>query len=183
MATKKVDFGEVLQKIETFVREMGLEICYTQNFDPFFKGDLDGKRIFIGNHLSMEEKVFNLVHLAGHSIQWNVDELLRNLGSELYRNPDDELLKKLQTYEWQANCYALSILHKTGVFNLDRWLSRKYVIDMLYLTHFYKTGEKLKRITQIAKAYPFKRELEIKDIPRFTPNAHERTRNGLVISF
>jgi hypothetical protein len=183
MGTKKTDFSAVLQKCEAVVKEMGLVICYTHNLDPFFKGDLDGKIIYIGNHLSVKEKVFNLLHLAGHSIQWNVDELLRNLGSELYRNPDDELLKKLQVYEWQANCYALSILHKAGIFNLDNWLSQKYIIDMLYLTHFYKTGEKLKQITTIAKAYPFKRELEVQPIPAFTPAAGTHTRNGLVISF
>jgi hypothetical protein len=173
----------VLQKCEAVVKDLGLVINYTQNFDPFFKGDLDGKTIIIGSHLSPEEKVFNLLHLAGHSIQWNISELLRTLGSELYKNPDDELLKKLQTYEWQANCYALSILHKAGVRSLDKWLSRKYIIDMLYLTHFYKTGEKLKAITQAAKAYPFNRELESKEIPAFTPVAGPRTRNGIVIAF
>lgn len=183
MPTKKTDFADVLQKCEVVVQEMGLVIQYTRNLDPFFKGDLDGKIIYIGNHLSPEEKVFNLLHLAGHSVQWNIDPLLRDLGSELYRNPDDALLLRLQEYEWQANCYALSVLHKAGVFNLDKWLSRKYVIDMLYLTHFYKTGEKLKKITSVAKAYPFKRELESKSIPSFTPAAGTHTRNGLVISF
>jgi Zn-dependent peptidase ImmA (M78 family) len=183
MATKKTDFSEVLKKCEAVVEAMGLVINYTHNLDPFFKGDLDGKNIYIGNHLSPEEKVFNLLHLAGHSVQWNIDELLRKMGSELYRNPDDVLLKKLQEYEWQANCYALSVLHKARVFNLDRWLSQKYIIDMLYLTHFYKTGEKLKKITAVAKAYPFKRELESKPVPPFTPVAGTHTRNGLVISF
>ena len=183
MATKKVDFAEVLQKCEAVVQEMGLIIQYTHNLDPFFKGDLDGKTIYIGNHLSPEEKVFNLLHLAGHSVQWNLDPLLRKMGSELYRNPDDALLLKLQEYEWQANCYALSVLHKANLFNLDKWLSRKYVIDMLYLTHFYKTGEKLKKISAVAKAYPFKRDLESKPVPPFTPEAGTHTRNGLVISF
>lgn len=183
MPTKKTDFAEVLQRIEPVITGLGFIILYTDNLDPFFKGDLDGKTIFIGKNLSPEEKVFNLLHLAGHSIQWNVDELLRSLGSELYRNPDDALLLRLQTYEWQANCYALSVLHKAGQFTLDKWLTRKYIIDMLYLTHFYKTGEKLKRITQVARAYPFKRELESKEIPSFVPKASERTRNGIVISF
>ncbi len=183
MATKKTDFAEVLQKCEVVVSNMGLTIQYTHNLDPFFKGDLDGKIIYIGNHLSPEEKTFNLLHLTGHSVQWNLDALLRKMGSELYRNPDDALLLKLQEYEWQANCYALSVLHQAGVFNLDQWLSQKYIIDMLYLTHFYKTGEKLKKITAVAKAYPFKRELESKPIPSFTPVAGTHTRNGLVISF
>ena len=162
---------------------MGLVVQYTHNLDAFFKGDLDGKRIYIGDHLEVEEKLFNLLHLAGHSVQWNIDKLLRDLGSELYLNPDDKLLKKLQRYEWQANCYALAILHKAKEFELDKWLSEKYVTDMLYLTHFYKTGKKLKRITKLAKAYPFKRKLAVTPIPEFIPTAGHRTRNGLVISF
>ncbi len=54
---------------------------------------------------------------------------------------------------------------------------------MLYLTHFYKTGKKLKRITAIAKAYRFKKQLKEIPIPSFTPVAQTKTRNGLVISF
>jgi len=183
MSSKKDLFITALHTCEQIVRDMGLTIHYTHNLDPFYKGDLDGKRIFIGNHLDVEEKLFNLLHLTGHSIQWNTSELLRNLGSHLFLHPSDKLLHKLQTYEWQANCYALSILHKAGIKNLDQWLTDKYVIDMLYLTHFYKTGKKLKRITKIAKAYPFKRALKTKSIPSFKPVACSRTRNGLVIAF
>lgn len=183
MAHKKVDFTAALQKCEKIVRHMQLIIVYTHNLDPFFKGDLDGKRIFMGDHLATEEKLFNLLHLAGHSIQWNVDELLRSLGSELYVRPNDALLSKLQDYEWQANCYALSILHKADIFHLDKWLTGKYLADMIYLTHFYKTGKKLKRVTSTAKAYPFKKELKIIPIPAFTPSSNRRTRNGLVVAF
>ncbi len=180
---KRHGFAKALRKSEEIVKEMGLDVVYTHNLDPFFKGDLDGKRIFIGSHLPTEEKLFNLLHLAGHSIQWNINDLLRTLGSHLYINPDNKLLKKLQTYEWQANCYALSIMHKAGISNLDKWLTKKYVLDMLYLTHFYKTGKKLKRITAIAKAYRFKKQLKEIPIPSFTPVAQTKTRNGLVISF
>ena len=66
---------------------------------------------------------------------------------------------------------------------LDKWLSDKYILDMMFLTHFYKTGEKLKRITSIAKSYPFNRKLEPCDIPAFEATAAKRTRNGLVIAF
>jgi hypothetical protein len=180
---RKVDFEKLLHQCEHIVKELGLEIHYTHNLDSFFKGDLDGKRIFIGDHLPPDEKLFNLLHLAGHSVQWNVDDLLRNLGSELFIHPDDKLLKKLQTYEWQANCYALNILHKAGVNNLNSWLTKKYITDMLYLTYFYKTGKKLKRITKLARSFPFKKKLKSKLIPPFTAQASHRTRNGLVIAF
>jgi hypothetical protein len=180
---KQVDYKELLNRCERVVKELGLEIHYTHNLDSFYKGDLDGKRIFIGNHLSDDDKLFNLLHLSGHSVQWNVDDFLRNLGSHLFLHPDDKLLKKLQTYEWQANCYALSILHKAGEKTMDGWLTKKYVTDMLYLTYFYKTGKKLKRVTKLAKSYPFKKRLKPKRIPAFVPEAMKRTRNGLVISF
>src|SRR5258708_26277348 len=183
MLKKATRFSKALQKSEKVVREMGLIIHYTHNLDPFFKGDLDGKRIFIGNHLDNEDKLFNLLHLAGHSIQWNLDKLLCNLGSELYLNPDDELLKKLQTYEWQANCYGLAILHRAGIFNLNSWLSKEYLRDMIYLTYFYKTGKKLRSLTKVPKDFPFKRALEEMPLPSFTPLAGARTRNGIVISF
>ncbi|MDQ6845415.1 MAG: hypothetical protein M3Z92_13865 [Bacteroidota bacterium] len=183
MAGKKKYFAETLNKCEHVVKEMGLVIHYTHNLDHFFKGDLDGKRIYIGNNLDVEEKLFNLVHLTGHSVQWNIDELLRNLGSELYLHPDDKLLKKLQTYEWQANCYGLSILHKAGAADLDKWLTEKYMLDMMYLTHFYITGKKLKCITKQAKAYPFKKALKPLPIPVFKPTPSHKTRNGIVIAF
>lgn len=183
MKKKDTDFADALHKSEIVVRSLGLVIHYTHNLDPFFKGDLDGKRIFIGSHLDKEDKLFNLLHLAGHCIQWNLDKLLRDLGSELYLNPDDELLKKLQTYEWQANCYGIAILHKAGVFNLDKWLSKEYLRDMIYLTYFYKTGKKLRSFTKVAKDFPFKRALEDMPLPAFTATAGSRTRNGIVISF
>ena len=162
---------------------MGILIHYTHNLDAFFKGDLDGKTIYIGGHLGPEEKLFNLLHLAGHTVQWNIDPLLRTLGSELYLNPDDELLRKLQAYEWEANCYALGILHEAGILTLDGWLHQKYLIDMFYLTHFYKTGQKLKRITEVAKKYEFNRDLIPKNPPDFTPVAATKSRNGIVINF
>jgi hypothetical protein len=183
MAQKKIDFAKILHHCEKEVTELGLEIKYTQTLDPFFKGDLDGKRIFIGDHLSDEEKLFNLLHLSGHSVQWNIDEHLRSLGSELFRHPNDLLLRKLQTYEWQANCYGLSILHRTNEFSLDEWMTKKYVMDMLYLTYFYKTGKKLKSITAVAKSYPFEKKLMPKTIPPFVATPRNKTRNGLVISF
>ena len=183
MSKVKPGFAKRLKKCEKVIGELGLEVIYTHNLDPFFKGDLDGKRIFIGDHLRAEEKLFNLLHLAGHSVQWNIDKLLRDLGSELYKHPDDKLLKRLQNYEWQANCYGLSLLHKAGITDLDKWFTKKYILDMLYLTYFYKTGKKLKRTTALAKSFPFKKELSIIPIPLFTPTSSKRTRNGIVISF
>jgi hypothetical protein len=180
---KEFDYSTILQKVELIIKSLGIDTVYTHNLDPFFKGDLDGKTIYIGDNLSDEEKLFNLLHLAGHSIQWNIDPFLRNLGSVLYKNPSDELILRLQLYEWEANCYALSILQQAHEDELNEWLNNKYIEDMMYLTHFYKTGEKLKYVTDIVKAYEFNRSLELKKIPAFIPHASDHTRNGIVVAF
>ncbi len=179
----ETDFAAALQQVETIVRAMGVSIEYTHSLDRFFKGDLDGKNIFISDSLPAEEKLFNLLHLAGHTIEWNVSERSRTIGSTLYTNPDDALLKELQAYEWEANCYAQGLLHKAGVDTLDKWLYDKYVLDMFYLTNYYQTGEKQKIITPLARAHEFSRELLSKQAPVFTPRASERTRKGIVIDF
>lgn len=66
---------------------------------------------------------------------------------------------------------------------MDQWLYEKYHEDMYYLTHFYKTGEKLREITDIAKANEFAWPLVPKPIPRFFPYSNKESRNGIVIEF
>jgi hypothetical protein len=177
-------FTEVLAKIQAYAQDvLHLEIIDTSGLDPYFKGDLDGAHIWIAAALDDEEELFNVLHLVGHSIQWNVSDVLRSLGSVLHEHPDDGTLRQLQEYEWQANCYALFILHRLGVFDLDEWYTEKYRLDMFYLTHFYKTGEKLKEITDISRAYEFTWPLVEKEIPVFTPRASPETRRGIVIDF
>ena len=54
---------------------------------------------------------------------------------------------------------------------------------MAYLTHFYKTGEKLKYITPISLKFSFTDSLKSKEIPFFEPKKDYITRNGIVIDF
>ena len=48
--------------------------------EPPLKGDLDGTRIFVGDHNSEEERLFLVAHLFGHTVQWNLSAELRRLG-------------------------------------------------------------------------------------------------------
>ena len=177
-------FTEVLKEVREYAEnDLHLSIIDTSDLDPYFKGDLDGVRIWIASALEDEEELFNVLHLVGHSVQWNVSNELRSLGSILRLKPNDSTLFKLQQYEWEANCYGLFILHKLKVFDLDEWLYQKYREDMYYLTHFYKTGEKLKEITAISKAYEFTWPLIEKQVPVFSAWANPETRRGIVIDF
>jgi hypothetical protein len=184
MTVSNSRYTEVLEKVQDYAEKMlKLLIIDTSDLDPYFKGDLDGVRIWIASALDDDEELFNVLHLIGHSVQWNIDNELRSLGSVLHLKPDDVTLRKLQEYEWEANCYGLFLLHKLQVFDLDEWLFKKYTEDMYYLTHFYKTGEKLKEITDIGRVYKFSRPLMEKEIPNFTPWANPESRRGIVIDF
>ena len=45
-----------------------------------YTGQFDGKEIWVDLDRDPEEAVFILVHLFGHTVQWNLDEKLRQLG-------------------------------------------------------------------------------------------------------
>jgi hypothetical protein len=45
-----------------------------------YTGQFDGKEIWVDLDRDPEEAVFILVHLFGHTVQWNIDEKLRRLG-------------------------------------------------------------------------------------------------------
>lgn len=131
-------FNRVEQHIE---REYGLPVVLTDVPDPF-TGDLDGATILVDYDLDAEEALFILVHLFGHTVQWNVSPEDRALGLLLVREPTDELLASLARYERDAARYSLQLFHEAGVRDLDQWLANFAACDIAYLMHFYRTGEK-----------------------------------------
>ena len=177
------DWTELLLKAHTFAKTIGLEVLDSDSLDPYYKGDLNGTQIWTCSRLDDEEELFNVLHLMGHCVEWGTSHELMVLGEKLYPHPNDELLRRLQEYEWQANCYGLTILHDIGGEHLDEWMFHNYQMDMFYLTHFYKTGEKVKYITEIALKYAFTKPLVPMPIPAFKPQLLKGTRNGIVINF
>ena len=107
-----------------------------------FTGDIDGASIFIDSRLDAEESLFLLLHLFGHSVQWNSDAAARALGLLAVRSPSEELLGELAAYENTAGRYALHLLNDVGVRDLDQWLANFAACDVAYLMDFYRTGEK-----------------------------------------
>lgn len=178
-----INFFHFYNIVEAYAADkLSLNIINSKNLDPFFKGDIDGTNIWISPDLTPEEKLFNSVHLVGHCIQWGTKEEYVELGSVLHLNPDKDLLFKLQRYEWEANCYGLGILHVIGHPELGDWLFEKYREDIIYLTNFYVTGEKVKQVTDVAMLHPFVYDLVPMQLPEhFTPVKIEGSRNGIVI--
>jgi hypothetical protein len=135
-------FREVFNQVERHIeRSYGLPVVVTDVPDPF-TGDLDGATILVDHDLEAEDALFIVVHLFGHTVQWNVSPSDRALGLLEVRDASDELLAALAKYEEDAARYSLQLFHDAGVRDLDQWLANFAACDIAYLLHFYRTGEK-----------------------------------------
>jgi len=135
-------FRQVFNSVERHIeRRYGLPVVITDVPDPF-TGDLDGATILVDYDLDAEDALFILVHLFGHTVQWNVSAEDRALGMLEVRDASEELLAALARYEVDSARYSLGLFHEVGVHDLDQWLSDFAACDIAYLMHFYRTGEK-----------------------------------------
>ncbi|HWW01520.1 MAG TPA: hypothetical protein VNZ64_17615 [Candidatus Acidoferrum sp.] len=130
-----------------------------------YTGQFDGKEIWVDLNHDPEEAVFILVHLFGHTVQWNLDEKLRRLGLA-NSGVTEEDLPRIYQYERQASQFGLALLEETGEFRLARWLSNCFGADWRFLAHFYRTGEKLRFNREEGADEPL---LSALPIPSFIP--------------
>jgi hypothetical protein len=171
-------FREVFNRLEKYIEdryEIPIRISDVPN--PF-TGDLDGAEIQVDYAEDIESALFIIVHLFGHTVQWNTSEEAREIGHRLYPNPSDEMVQRLHVYELEACRYSMQLFHDAGVHDLDGWLSDYSHCDFDYLLDQYKTG--------VVK--PFKTFwkdgtslLEPKAIPAFTPTKWIARADGIVV--
>ena len=143
-----------------------------------FTGDLDGEQIMVDYDLEIEDALFILIHLFGHTVQWNVSAEKRAIA---FAKPDvwnEELLAEVCAYELEACRYSLRLLHDLGIHDLDQWLSDFAACDSAYLVHFYKTGEKRPFRSFWRDGCPIATPLEI---PEFHPTVWLSRYQGTVV--
>lgn len=160
-------FKEAYDKVERRIEDRyGIPVSISDVLDPN-TGDFDGVKILVDYDQDMETAFFVLVHLFGHTVQWNISEDYRKLGIDVTPGKSEEQLRSFYTYEKGATRYAIKLMHEAGVHDLDRWVSDWWHADWKYLEHFYRTGEKLDFKSLI---HPGEGELLTEmEIPKFTP--------------
>ncbi len=138
-----VDLAAVYNHVEWFIeRRFGVPVTMAQVVVPN-TGDFDGSQIQIHHDQDVEQALFILIHLFGHTVQWNLSDELRQLGLQTQPGKTDDELLRIRDYECDATRYSLSLLHQAGVTDLDRWVSDWWYADWRYLEHFYRTAHKL----------------------------------------
>jgi hypothetical protein len=137
------DLRSVYNRVVPIVeKKYGVEVVISDVVDPN-TGDFDGRQILIDYDQDLEVAVFVLVHLFGHTVQWNTSEAYRNLGLNVAVGKTPEEMAAITEYERGATRLGIALLHEAGVTDMDVWASDWWRADFEYLLHFYKTGEKL----------------------------------------
>ena len=169
---------DVFNRIEPLIeRRWGIPVRITDVPNPF-TGDLDGEEILVDHDLDIEDAVFILIHLFGHTVQWNVSEGARAIGSVRRDSWSEDQLRELEAYERQACAYSLQLLHDGGVHDLDQWVANFAACDTAYLLHLYRTGQKRPFRTFWRDDAPAILPLPI---PQFTPTRWISRYEGTVV--
>lgn len=171
-------FREVFDVLERHIEtRYGVPVVIGDVADPF-TGDLDGAEIRVDYDQSVEDALFIIAHLFGHTVQWNLTERARVIGSVVQANPSPELLDELEAYEREACGYSLTLFHDCGVFDLDQWLADFAACDFAYLRHFYATKDKAPFRSFWKDGTPL---LEPRPIPPFHPTSWHSRWQGIVV--
>jgi hypothetical protein len=171
-------FREVFNLLERRIEDRWAIPVRIRDVPHPFTGDLDGSEIHVDYDLSAEDALFILVHLFGHTVQWNVSTALRELGAVRGPGLSAETIAGLVDYERQACRYSLQLLHEAGVHDLDPWLADFAACDLAYLLHFYQHGEKRPFRSFWRDGEPL---LEPLAIPPFQPTRWVSRWDGIVV--
>jgi hypothetical protein len=136
-------FEDAFARVERWIeRRYGVPVSISDVLDPN-TGDFDGLRIAVDYDQDCESALFVVVHLFGHTVQWNTSEEYRTLGLDTAPGKSDEVLARIREYEKTATRYSVQLMHEAGVMHLDRWASDWWHADWRFLEHYYRTGERL----------------------------------------
>jgi hypothetical protein len=160
----KEDFRKARRAIE---EDYGLRVYIGDVPDPN-TGTFDGSEIGVDFANDLEMSLFVLVHLFGHTVQWNTVPSYRTIDSRVRPGAPPEVIDESRVYEKNASRLGLQLLHAAGVRDRDRWISDWWASDWSYLSTFYRTG-KLPRWSEHRVAEGTAEILEPLEIPRFTP--------------
>jgi len=132
----------VFNQIEAHVeKKYSIPIIIKEVPSPF-TGDLNGEEIHVDYYQDIENAVFIIAHLFGHTVQWNLCPRAREIGVRgIVPLSEDEMLE-LREYEKEACRYSLQLFHEAGIKDLDQWLSDFSACDFAYLDYVYKNGDK-----------------------------------------
>jgi len=156
----------------------GFEVKYSDKLPISAAAEFDGLAFVLQQNMSPDSRLFNLLHIFGHSIQWATSPETFVLARKqiVPGNPlPDSELQAIKNYEQQASEYGIQLLHEIDVYNLDQWVSDIWRWDWDYLQSVYiRNAPAHPALHYDYKEIPYGREcLSARPIPVFTPRHYE----------
>lgn len=178
MNTNAIPFGDYAARVKDRIeRHYGICVLTRDIPDPL-TGDLDGEQIHIDSAVTSEQRLFLLAHLFGHTVQWNLNPELFELGRQYKPPVDERLFPAIIEYELEAARYGLQLCEDAGISGIEPWFSAYTACDREYLLHFYRSGEK----GDFRGYWSDSVELvQPKKIPPFSPTKRAFRMDGIVI--
>jgi len=166
----KTDLGTkaALRLVRDRVESYGVRVYVGDVRDPN-TGTFDGAEIGIDWANDVDTSLFVLVHLFGHTVQWNTVAAYRTIDSRAVPGAAPEVLEEARLYEKNASRFGLSLLHEAGVTDRDQWISDWWGSDWKYLSTYYATGKLPEWSSCRSTGHP---RLEPLAIPAFTPTRY-----------
>jgi hypothetical protein len=134
-------FAEAYDRAKQRIAHYGIEVKIGDVLDPN-TGDFNGEEITVDYNQEVDSALFVVLHLFGHTVQWNISDALREIGLDVSIGKSEEHLQRSRMYERGATRYGMQLIHEAGITDLDRWITDWWEADWRYLSHYYRTGEK-----------------------------------------
>src|SRR5271157_2411401 len=136
----EIPFDEYSARVQNHLQNFyGIRVVTRDIPDPL-TGDLDGAEIDIDYAVTHEQRLFLLAHLFGHTVQWNTDPALFEIGRRYQPPVNEDLIPAIIAYEREAACYGLAMLHQINIIDIDSWFSEYSACDQDLLVAFLPDG-------------------------------------------
>ena len=138
----KIDLSlkETFRRARDKVESYGVRVYIGDVKDPN-TGIFDGSEIGIDYANDLEMSLFVMVHLFGHTVQWNTVPSYRTIDTRVKRGAPAEVIEEARVYEENASRYGLQLLHEASITDRDQWISDWRASDWKYLSTYYATGK------------------------------------------
>ena len=141
-----INFQHCFNVVEKHIEDRyQMPVVISDVLDPN-TGDFDGVTIKIDYDQELDLAFYILLHLFGHSVQWNLSKEYRELGMDQTIPKPAKEMAKIYEYERDATRFALTLCRDARIEpigEIDQWVSDWFAADYTFLEHFYTTGERL----------------------------------------
>src|SRR5947209_15729034 len=165
MAKQDLTLKEAFRRCRDAVEKRSVRVYIGDVTDPN-TGTFDGSEIGIDWANDLDMSLFVLVHLFGHTVQWNTVASYRTIDQRVKPGAPPEVIEEARLYEQNASRLGLALLHDAGIRDRDQWISDWWGSDWKYLSTYYATG-KLPPWTECRSTGHAR--IEPLAIPAFTP--------------